>query len=129
MIDGGTFFVIIFGGIVIASLIIIILWHALHYVLCKKYDALLFREPYFRLTELIVYSSWPLSLFRSMGYIVLLGVPSLAKRRRFKCVTLDSSNEYFLVLLCRIFIVVGVLGILFLLTMFTWAGVSYIFYD
>jgi len=117
MIDGGTLFIIIFGGSVILTVTFIVLWHILHFILCKKYDDLLFREPYFRLTELAVYGSWPLSLFRSMGYILLLGVPSLATKRRFKNVVIDHSKEYLLVLFCKLFLLICVLDIFFLLGM------------
>ena len=125
MIDGGTLFIIIFGGSVILTVTFIVLWHMLHFILCKKYDDLLFREPYFRVTELAVYSAWPLSLFRSMGYILLLSVPSLATKRRFKNVALDRSNEFFLVIFCKLFLLVCVLDILFVLGVVIGGIVSY----
>ncbi len=125
MIDGGTLFIIIFGGSVMLTVAFIVMWHILHFILCKKYDDLLFREPYFRVTELAVYSSWPLSLFRSMGYILLLSVPSLATKRRFKNVALDHSNDYFLVLLCKLFLLICVLDIFFVLGIVIGGIVSY----
>jgi hypothetical protein len=125
MIDNGTLFVIVFGGMVILPIIMIVLWHILHFILCKKYDELLFREPYFRLTELAVYSTWPLSLFRSMGYVLLLGAPSLATKRRFKNVVLDLSEELFLVLACKIFLLILVLSLLFVLAMIIMGIASY----
>jgi hypothetical protein len=125
MIDGGTLFVIVFGGMVILPFIMIVLWHMLHFILCKKYDDLLFREPYFRITELAVYSAWPLSLFRSMGYVLLLGAPSLATKRRFKNVVLDLSEEFFLVLACKILLLILVLSLLFVLAMIVMGIASY----
>lgn len=125
MIDGGTLFVIVFGGMVILPLITIFLWHILHFILCKKYDDLLFRQPYFRITELAVYSAWPLSLFRSMGYVLLLGVPSLATKRRFKNVVLDLSNDFFLVLVCKTFLIILVMSLLFVLAMIIMGIASY----
>lgn len=115
MMDEGTLFIIIFGGSVILTFTFIVIWHVLHIMLCKKYDDLLFRKPYFRKTELEVYSSWPLGLFRSMGYILLLAVPSIATKRRFKNVVLDRSNVHYLVLLCKLFLLICVLDILFIL--------------
>ncbi len=125
MIDGGILFVIVFGGMVLSTLIMILFWHILHFILCRRYDDILFREPYFRVTELAVYSAWPLSLFRSMGYILLLGVPSLATKRRFKNVVLDHSNDYFLVLFCKLFLFICMLSIFFLLILVIWFFASY----
>lgn len=115
MMDEGTLFIIIFGGSVILTFTFIVMWHVFHIILCKKYDDLLFREPYFRITELEVYSSWPLGLFRSMEYIVLLAVPSIATKRRFKNVVLDRSNVHYQVLFCKLFLLICVLNILFIL--------------
>jgi len=122
MINNTNIFLILFvGSIVFTS---VVLWLILHPILCKKYDKILFREPYFRLnfglTELAVYRSWPLSLFRSMGYILLLGIPTLAKKRRFKGVSIDTTNETFLMITCKIFLVLGSLGILFVLILIIW---------
>lgn len=125
MIDSSTLFIIIFGGSVILTVAFLFLWHVLHFILCKKYDDLLFREPYFRVTEIAVYNAWPLSLFRSMGYALLLGMPSLATKRRFKNVVLDRSNEYFLVLFCKLFLLICVLDILFVLGLLMGGIVSF----
>ncbi len=114
MIDGGTFFIIMFGGSLILTAVILILWHILHLILCKKYDSLLFKEPHFRFNELAVYSSWPLSLFRSMGYILLIALPTLARKRRFKDVKIDFSNGFFIIAICRIFLLICILDIIFI---------------
>lgn len=110
------------GGAVI-TLINILLWHILHIILCKKYDAILFKQPYFRITELAVCRSWPLSLYRSMGYILLIGVPKLTKKRRFKGVTLDDSNGFLLVFVCKMFLLLVVLGLLFILIFIVWGAI------
>ena len=121
MINNTNIFLGLFGGAVAIALTTVVLWHILHVLLCKKYDELLFKQPYFRVTELAVYSSWPLSLFRSMSYILLLGAPSLAKIKRFKGVTLDHSNDFFLVVTCRIFLSLVGLGVIFVLIMMIWS--------
>jgi len=120
MINSANIFLVLFMGSIVLAFTTVVLWHILHLILCKKYDKILFREPYFRLTELTVYHSWPLSLLRSMGYILLLGVPTLAKKRRFKGITLDTSKDFFIVLTCKIFLVLGSLGILFVLILIIW---------
>ena len=120
MFNSETAFLIVFGGLCLTALTIVLLWHILHFILCRKFDAILFRQPYFRITELAVYSSWPLSLFRSMGYILLLGVPSIAKNRRFKGVELNTSGQFALVLACRVFLISVIFGVLFLLVTIIW---------
>ena len=120
MINSDNIFLVLFFGSVVLAFTTVVLWHILHLVLCKKYDKILFREPYFRLTELTVYRSWPLSLFRSMGYILLLGIPTLAKKRRFKGVSIDTTNETFLIITCKIFLTLGSLSILFVLFLIIW---------
>lgn len=117
-----VFFGLFFGALAIA-ITIILLWHILHIILCKKYDELLFKQPYFRPTELAVYSSWPMSLFRSMSYILLIGTPSLATKRRFKGVRLELSDSFFLVLICRTFLFLVVLDILLVSTIIVWGAV------
>ena len=124
-IDAGLLFTVLFVGFVLIGFSIIVLWHILHFILCKKFDDQLFREPYFRSNELAVYSDWPLSLFRSMGYILLLGVPKLAKKRRFKDVNLDRANIGLLVLISRLFLLIGVFGIIFFLVIIFWAVATY----
>ncbi len=121
MINSTNIFLGLFGGIVVIVLMLIVLWHVLHVFLCNKYDESLFKQPYFRATELTVYSAWPLSLFRSMSYILLLGIPSLAKKSRFEGVVVDHSNAFFLVLVCRIFLTLTGLGIIFVLVMMVWS--------
>lgn len=122
MINGETAFLVVFGGLVFTAFATVLLWHILHFILCNKYDATLFRQPYFRINELSVYTVWPFSLIRSMGYIMLLGAPSLAKKRRFKDVKIDTSNQILLVTVCRLFIVLIALGIIFLLTLIIWGA-------
>ena len=121
--NSSDIFIGLFGGAVALALTIVLMWHILHIILCKKYDEILFREPYFRITELTVYSSWPLSLFRSMGYILLLAAPSLATKRRFKGVVLDLDKDYFLVFLCKAFLWLVGVSLLFVLIIIVWGNI------
>jgi hypothetical protein len=60
-----------------------------------------------------------------MGYVLLLGAPSLATKRRFKNVVLDLSEEFFLVLACKILLLILVLSLLFVLAMIVMGIASY----
>ncbi len=124
MTSDSAIFLIVFGGVVVMTISIIILWHILHIVLCKKYDKILFKQPYFRETELGVYSAWPLSLMRSMGFIGLLGMPGLFKKRRFQGIELDLSGELFLVILSKLFFIIFGLDLLLFLVMIVLAVVG-----
>ena len=79
-------------------------WQILHFILCPRYDKHLFKQPYFRPMEIAVLSSWPLSLFRSLAYILFVAAPSVAKWRRFVGAEPDVKNGLWLVLLCRLFL-------------------------
>ena len=130
MIDSGTLFSIVFFGLLILTAFYIVLWHILHFILCKKYDDILFREPIFNRMELAIYNSWPLSLVRSMGYVLLLAAPNFySAKRRFKGVTIDRSNIFLLTLFCRIFLIVLALIVLFILFIILWNIQTYIFYN
>lgn len=117
-----NYFLVLFIGMVVISGTIIILWHILHFILCHKYDASLFKEPYFRPTELGVYSSWPMSLFRSMGYISYVALPGLSIRRRFKDRSPDKSNGIVLVFVCRLFLFMILIGVLSALSLLVWGA-------
>jgi len=120
------FLLFCFFGLLALTITLVTLLHILHFILCKKYDALLFKEPIFNQTELGVYSVWPFSLFRSTGYILLVGAPKFfVTKRRFKELTIERSNLFLLTFFCRLYLMVLVLDILFLLAICTMGVVSY----
>ena len=119
MIESGTFFIIIFGGIVVLTVFYIVLWHILHFILCKKFDDQLFQEKYFNTNELGIYSVWPFSLVRSMGYILLVAAPNFyITKRRFKDIKIERSGIGLLQLFCWLLILSGILTLVFFLIMF-----------
>lgn len=116
MLDKEDFFVIFFGGFLISTAFFIVLWHILHFILCRKYDEILFKEPTFNQAELAIYNSWPLSLVRSMAYILLIASPDFfITKRRFKEVSIERSNISLQVLSCKIFLSSLLLSLFFLL--------------
>ena len=59
----------------------LILIHVLHLILPKKFDDIWFNKNYFSETELAIYSSYPLSLVRTLGYSAAICLPFLMKKR------------------------------------------------
>lgn len=74
----------IMGAGLLMMLLLVPLWAALHHLLPSRLDPILFRKPFFKTSELLNYKFFPLSLFRSMNYIYLIALPTLAKKKRFK---------------------------------------------
>jgi len=56
----------------------------LHNTLIKRLDPILFKRPYFQEKELLLYVTWPFSLLKTAGYIMLITCPGAAKWKRFK---------------------------------------------
>lgn len=130
MIDGGTLFAIVFVGSTLLTAFFLVYWHILHFILCKKYDALLFKEPIFNPMELAIYSSWPLSLVRSMAYVLLIAAPDFfITKRRFKELAIDRSSMFLLTFFSKIFLLIVLLDILFVMFIILWSIETYLFYD
>lgn len=89
-IEGRVFFSLMF---VVLGLALTngVLWIILHNLLYKKMDQILFIEPYFSHFELEAYSSWPLSMIKTMIYLFLITAPEFSRKRRFKGFTQELS--------------------------------------
>ncbi len=113
-IDAILFDVFLFG--VAVTILNLSIWIVMHFILCRKFDAELFRSPYFRETELYLYDSWPLSLFKSMGYMLLLAFPRALKKRRFHDVVLEKTlSNQILAIISRLFMVLMMISLAILL--------------
>ncbi len=127
MIDSGTLFVILFVGGLLLAFSMVVLLHILHFILPKKYDALLFKEPIFNKTELTILRIWPYSLIRTTGYILLLTVPNFyITKKRFKDITIDRSNVFLLTLFSRLYLFIAILTVLFGIGLMIMALVGYL---
>lgn len=111
-------FVCIFSGFGLSIVLALIILIPLHVSLSKRFDLLLFKEPYFKEPELGIYDSWPLSFIKSTNYILLIAWPKLVQKRFSK---LESDIhpyplEYFgsVIYLIAIAVAVGSLGTLLL---------------
>jgi len=59
----------------------LILLHVLHLILPKKFDTIWFNQTHFTEAELAIYSSYPLSLVKTLGYSAAICLPFLMKKR------------------------------------------------
>jgi len=50
---------------------------SMHNKIIKQLDPILFKEPWFNASQLIMFQSWPLSFFKSVNYMLLIGFPAL----------------------------------------------------
>ena len=82
-IEGLIFFSIMLAGLGLCFIYGILLI-ILHNILYRKFDHILFIQPYFTQTELALYAAWPLGLLRSMMYMTLILFPNHARKKRFK---------------------------------------------
>ncbi len=96
-------------GLLIA-LIFYPVWYFSHQLLCQKLDSLLFREPYFKESELRNYQFYPLCALKSGNYMYLIALPKLAKLRRFRNFEGELPVSTGLRIVSKLFIYTGVLG-------------------
>lgn len=78
------------------------IWAYLHKTMAKNLDGEFFREPHFQPKELVNYQFFPLSLIKSMNYILLVAIPKLAINRRFKTLTGPPDVPRSTRLLCKV---------------------------
>jgi hypothetical protein len=91
----------IFPALVITPAAIVI-GLVLHNTLISRLDPLLFQEPYFHRKELTILTIWPFTVVKTMGYMMLVVVPKMAKWKRFKGFNETLPLGKFLVALCYV---------------------------
>ncbi len=104
------------------------LWIVLHNVLGPKLDHILFKEPYFRKSELANYVSWPLSLVKSVNYIYLIAAPGWAKRKRFKELKEPLPISRSLTVFCKIQFCLMLFGAVMFFIFFGYMGIAVYFF-
>ena len=100
-----AFSIMIYG---IPSLIIIT--HMLHYFLTKKLDSIWFNDKFYNINELAIYSSYPLSLVRSLSYIAAVCLPYVARKRYDDLAPVKDLNLG-LKLLCFVWLILFILAV------------------
>jgi len=107
---------------IIAIFIHFIYWNILHIYL-KKHDSILFKEPYFSVNELAVYSSWPLSLVKTTAYILLLTNSGISKKRFIKLNDPISESKT-IIYLCHIWKISLILIVVVFSSCMIWVGID-----
>jgi len=91
--------------------VMLILLHVLHVILPQKFDEIWFNQKYFSEAELAIYSSYPLSLVRTLGYSAAICLPFLMKKR-FIDLSPAEETKIFIKLLAYIFLLLVLLMLL-----------------
>lgn len=104
------------------------LWIILHNILGPKLDRILFKEPYFKKSELVNYVSWPLSFVKSINYIYLIAAPGWAKRKRFKGLKKPLPISTTLKIFCKIEFGLMLFGAVMFFVFFGYMGIAVYFF-
>lgn len=88
------FFTVLFLSFSLSLVLGLLVVVPLHISLCKAFDPLLFKEPYFKKQELGVFNTWPLSIIKSTSYMLLIVKPRLV-HKRFSTLTLKIKPACF----------------------------------
>ena len=104
------------------------LWIILHNILGPKLDRILFKEPYFRKSELANYVEWPLSFVKSLNYIYLIAAPGWAKRKRFKELKEPLPIGATLKIFCKIEFCLMLFGGVMCVVFFSYLGMAVYFF-
>ncbi|ROQ21186.1 hypothetical protein EDC38_1809 [Marinimicrobium koreense] len=102
----------------------IVIGLVLHNMLITRLDPLLFQEPYFHRKELTVLTIWPFTVVKTMGYMMLVVVPKMAKWKRFKGFNETLPLSRFLVALCYVELVLLVFLMLVAIVLMTTGALS-----
>lgn len=92
-------FYLIFPILVLTPAVIVV-GLILHSTLIARLDPVLFKAPYFHEKELKSLMVWPLTMVKTLGYMMLIACPKLAKWKRFKGVGEALPVEKPLIALC-----------------------------
>jgi len=108
----GTLWVLIFYGMPLAILMIVLVV-VQNWTLSRRLDKYLFNENYFTPQEMVMFSSFPLSLLKTLGYIRLITFPNSLRKRfgstsvRDKINGLDLFLSHFTMILLAVNLLIG----------------------
>ena len=117
----------LFLGAIVGEIIHFLWWNAMYLLLRKKYDPLLFREPYFTPGELVVYSAWPLSLGRATSYIKMIA--GWRRFNRFRNLDIPIVESAFVRFLCHAWINALWIIVTTLLVCTLYGGIDMLFFS
>lgn len=75
------FFVTLFSSFSLSLVVGLLILIPLHISLCRRFDPLLFKSPFFKERELSLLAAWPFSIIKSMSYMLLIIAPGLVKKK------------------------------------------------
>jgi len=119
-----------FGSVFLSLILIVILAvyiHIMYLFLSKRLDASLFQSPWFSDAELIMYSSWPLSMLRIFYYMYFITFPKYLGRKRFKGVNSPLPLSPILIIASKIYMALHLLFAITGITFFVVGGYVYFF--
>jgi len=97
---------------------LLLVLHLLHFTLPKRLDNTWFKAPFFSDAERAIYSSYPLSLFKTIAYTCAVGLPVVVKKRFIDLSPASSLNILFK-LASYLFFVLVLLGVIMVLIFLT----------
>lgn len=126
-----TIGIIIFTSLLMLIPILLTYLISMHSSLCRQLDPLLFKEPWFKLAQLTMFDSWPLSLIKSINYMLLIGFPTLTlKTNKFHSLKLKDvptvSSTFKIA--CRIYSILHITVSFIAVALFLYIGWYYLFY-
>ena len=91
--------------------------HVLHFILPKKLDKIWFNDKFFNYTELSIYSSYPLSIVRTVSYACAICLPLVVKKRFGDLSPVSNINSW-TKLLCYLWLILFLIGVMAIITIF-----------
>ncbi len=124
----GMIGVVIFVSALVLCIISLVFVTVMQHFLSKRLDPILFREPWFTSAELALYSSWPLSLIKSVNYMFLITYPDyVKKKKRFKSLTDVPTVQPGLKVACKMYTFTHLLTAITGVSWFLFIGWYYFF--
>ncbi len=132
------------GSVFALGFILLLFLLAMHNLLSRRLDPILFREPWFNATQLVMFSSWPLSFIKTINYMFLIGYPDITLKvsrftntnrftnrisSRFKDLRLNDVPpvQPSLKIACKIYTILHLLLVTIGVFMFLFLGGVYVF--
>lgn len=120
---------VLFVSALVLCIISLIFVSVMHNFLSKRLDPILFREPWFTSAEMALYSSWPLSLIKSVNYMFLITYPNyVKKKKRYKSLKDVPIVQPSLKIACKIYTFIHLLTAITGVSWFLFIGLYYFLY-
>jgi len=116
------------SGAVLVSILLVFLI-IMHNILYPRLDPILFREPWFNSAQLDMFSTWPLSLIKSMNYMFLIAYPGFfLNRKRFNGLKTVPPVQPSIKAACKVYFILHFLTVIIAISLFVFLA-WYSFYQ